>query len=186
MGPADLPRFLVVDLQPDCCSGVFDSSPWVGENWIAGLYLGGSRFLWGRFCEVDNTARTCSFHPDQPADLSMIGSGMSYAFMDGFWGERAELVLDQSRDWKRLAFEPRHMVIFPEAGGSSMGTQLSPEASPGGEVVAGGWDHEHCDICEKKIGTGGESIGYFSSPDSWVCVECYNNFVAPRSLAFCS
>jgi hypothetical protein len=106
--------------------------------------------------------------------------------MDGYWGERAELVLDENRNWNRLAFEPSDMVVFPAAGGSSMGTRLSPEAPSGGKLVAGGWDHEHCDICPKKIGCGGESMGYFSVPDSWVCEECYNKFVAPRSLAFCS
>jgi hypothetical protein len=186
MGTADLPRFLVVDVHTDCCTGVFDSSPWVGENWIAGLYLGGSRFLWGRFRQVDKAARTCSFHPDHSADLSTMVTGNSYPFMDGYWGERAELVLDESRIWNRLAFEASDMVVFLAAGGSSMGTRLSAGAPPGGAVVAGGWDHEHCDICQKKIGGGGESIGYFNSPDSWVCEECYNNFVAPRSLAFCS
>src|SRR4051794_10047638 len=122
MGPADLPRFLVVDVHTDCCAGVFDSSPWVGENWIAGLYLGGSRFLWGRFRQVDEAARTCSFSPDESADLSTIVPGNSYPFMDGYWGERAELVLDESRNWNRLAFQPSDMVVFSAAGGSSMGS----------------------------------------------------------------
>ena len=76
------------------------------------------------------------------------------------------------------------MVRYPAAGGGWMATQLSPEAPSGGEGVTGGWDHEHCEICHKKIGHGGEPVGLFSSPDAWVCEECYASFVVPRSLAF--
>jgi hypothetical protein len=164
--------------------GCFDASSWVGEGWIAGLYLGGGRFLWGRFRDIDTAARTCSFYPDQAAEISALREGESYPFMDGYWGERAELVLDEKRHWQRTRFEPADMVRFPAAGGGWMATRMSPEAPRGGEVVLGGWDHEHCDICQKKIGRGGEAEGFFSLPDSWVCEECYFGFVALRSLAF--
>lgn len=65
-----------------------------------------------------------------------------------------------------------------------MATRASPEAPRGEEVVAGGWDHEHCEICQKKIGCGGDSFGYLNPPDAWVCEKCYTSFVASRSLAF--
>src|SRR5438477_10667651 len=65
MSPADLPRFRIMAVLTDRCTGQFDASPWVGENWITGLYLGGGRFLWGRFRDVDVASHTCSFSPDQ-------------------------------------------------------------------------------------------------------------------------
>jgi hypothetical protein len=65
VSPADLPRFTVLGVLTDRCTGRFDPSPWVGENWITGLHLGGSRFLWGRFHDVDAAARTCSFCPNR-------------------------------------------------------------------------------------------------------------------------
>jgi hypothetical protein len=184
MSPADLPRFEILAVLKDRCTGRFDLSQWVGENWIAGLYLGGNRFLWGRFGDVDAERRTCSFVPDQLAELSALRRHEPYAFMDGYWGERAELVLDEGRSWQRTVFEPSDMVRFPGPGGTSMGTRYSAEAPVGGQVVPGGWDHEHCRICWQKIGCGGERAGYFSSPDAWVCQECYISFVVPRSLAF--
>ena len=65
-----------------------------------------------------------------------------------------------------------------------MAKRSSPHALAGGEVVPGGWEHEHCAICWQKIGFGGEPRGFFSLPESWVCEGCYGSFVVPRSLAF--
>src|SRR5437763_7445974 len=75
------------------------------------------------------------------------------------------------------------MIRYPGPGDTLMGTRSSPEAPPGSQLVAGGWDHEHCEICKKKIGHGGEPEGYFGQPDAWVCGECYNSSVVPRCLA---
>ena len=183
MTPADLPRFEVLAMLADCCKGRFDLSPWVGDNWITGLYLGGNRFLWGRFRDVDGPARTCSFSPNQVAELSTLRLNESYPFMDGYWGERAQLVLDESRSWQRAVFEPSDMLLVPTPGGS-MGRPALPGEPVRGQVAPGGWDHEHCEICNKKIGRGGEPEGFFSLPDAWLCQECHTAFVIPRSLAF--
>jgi hypothetical protein len=184
MTPADLPHFKVLAVLTDRCTGQFDPSPWVGDNWIAGLYLGAGRFVWGRFHNVDAAARTCSFSPHQLAELATLHSNESYPFMDGYWGERAEVVLDEGRSWRRAVFEPSDLVLFPGPGGTSMGTSSSGDERAGGKVVSGGWDHEHCEICNRKIGRGGEPEGFFSPPAAWVCRECYNGFVVPRSLGF--
>ncbi len=184
MSPSDLPQLTILAVNDDRCVVRFDPSPWVGDNWIVGLHLGGSQFLWGRFHDVDLAHRTCAFSPDQPAELARLRPGAAYAFMDGYWGPRAELVLDAGRSWQRAVFKPSDMVLFTQPDATSMGTRSSPQAPTGGEVVPGGWDHEHCEICSRKIGCGGEATGFFSPPDAWVCEECYNSFVVPRSLAF--
>jgi hypothetical protein len=181
----NLPRFLVVGLHANVCDGVFDPSSWVCEDGEAGLILGGSRFLWGQFSRIDEVARTCSITLVRPADSSLIVPGNSYPFVDGYWGEPAELVLEESRTWNRLTFEPSDMVVLPSVGGSSVGSQLTSDVPLGGKVVAGGWDHEHCNVCGAKIGHCGAASGYFSEPASWVCEACYATFVMPRSLAFC-
>jgi len=53
-----------------------------------------------------------------------------------------------------------------------------------GELVEGGWDHEHCAICWEAIGPVDQVEGYFSAPDTWVCERCYVDYVARRSLEF--
>ena len=68
-------------------SADFDPSPWAEENAIAGLYLGGGRFLWGRFSQVDRAGTTCSFAPDDPAELPALRDGESYPYVDGYYGE---------------------------------------------------------------------------------------------------
>jgi hypothetical protein len=136
VNPAGLPHFTVTAVHQDCCTGQFDPSPWVGEGWIAGLYFGGGRFLWGRFRDVDSAAHTGSFYPDQVAEMSTLRLADSYPFMDGYWGGRAELVLDERRRWQRTRFEPSDLVRFPAAGGGWLATRSSPEAPHVSVLVA--------------------------------------------------
>jgi hypothetical protein len=106
--------------------------------------------------------------------------------MDKYWGQRAELVLNERLHWQRTRFEPDDMLRF-SAQGKVLGTRHASGTTPeGGEVVPGGWDHEHCLICMKTIGAGGEPEGFFSEPDCWVCKACYTAYVIPRSLDFVS
>jgi hypothetical protein len=184
--PVDLPHFTITTIHPTYCTGRFDPSPWIGNDWIAGLYLGAGRFLWGRLRDVDLVARTCSFYPDQAAEMSALSPGSSLPCMDRYWGQRAELVLDEGRRWQRTQFEPVDALRF-SAQGKLLGTRLPSGITPErDEVVPGGWDHEHCLICMKTIGAGGEPEGFFSEPDCWVCEACYMAYVVPRSLDFVS
>lgn len=181
---SDLPHLTIADVGPDRCTVEYDPSPWVGEGWIVGIFLVGHRFIWGRFHDLDKTERTCSFHPDQPVELSELETGSRHAFINGYWGVRAELVLNRASRWNRRHFEPTDTVRYPAGGGGWMATRSTGAAPAGGEILSGVWDHEHCDICQMKIGRGGEATGYFSPPGAWVCEECYTSFVAPGSLAF--
>jgi hypothetical protein len=184
MTPADLPKFTVTAAGTDFYVGRFDSSPWVKEDGIAGVYDQGPRFVWGRFRQVNSGDSTCSFYPDEAGGSCPLQPGTSYPYIDGYWGERAELVLDQSRTWTETAFAPSDMVLFYPDQGGRLGTRSSPNAPAGGDVVPGGWDHEHCAICWRTIGCGGEPRGYFGDPDTWICGECYAKHVRAQSIAF--
>jgi hypothetical protein len=183
MGPEMLPRLRAVTISEGCILGRFDPSPWAKENAIAGLYLGGGRFLWGRFSQVDRAGTTCSFAPDDPAERPALRAGESYPYVDGYYGERAELVLDPARTWRQAEFRPTDAIRVPDAGGG-MWVRPAGATPQGGELLPGGWDHEHCSICWERIGGGGQAAGFVSGEDDWVCGECYRQFVAPRSLAF--
>src|SRR4051794_41097345 len=61
MTTADLPHLTIEAIEPDCWTGHYDPSKWVGDGWIGGIYVDGSRFIWGRFRNVDATGHTCSF-----------------------------------------------------------------------------------------------------------------------------
>ena len=184
MNPADLPHLRISAINTDCCVGHFDASPWIGENWIGYIYTGEGPFIRGRFREVDLDASTCAFYPDDATAISGLRSSVSYPYLDGYWGERAQLVLDEHRNWERREFEPSDALRYPTSTGGSMVTRSSADAPTGGEVIQGGWDHEHCEICWETISLPDQPVGYFSPPETWICDQCHTNYVIHRSLAF--
>jgi hypothetical protein len=183
MSTTDLPRFSVTAIQSGRGSGRFEPSPLIGEHWIGCIYVGDGKFLWGRFVAVDHAQHTCDFQPDDPTAMCLLRAGGSYPYLDGYWGERAELVLDPERTWREAEFQLADAVQVPSAQGV-LWTRSSEAAPAGGDLVPDGWDHEHCSICWEKIGRGGAGVGFVSGADDWVCVGCYHRYVASRSLAF--
>ena len=183
MSPTDLPQFLVTATHGESCRGRFDPSPFIGERWIGCIYLGDGRFIWGRFTRVDQIQHTCEFLLDDPTAAGLLRTGGSYPYLDGYWGERAELVLDAERAWRESDFQPTDAVRVPAPQGVWL-TRSTDEAPIGGDLVPKGWDHEHCSICREKIGCGGQASGFVDEKDDWVCGECFRQYVAPRSLAF--
>jgi hypothetical protein len=163
MGPEVLPTFRLQTIGESGLIGRFEPSPWAEERAVAGLYLGGGRFLWGRFCRVDQSEATCEFEPDDLTELLALRIGESYPYVDGYYGERAELVLDSTRIWHLSVFRPTDSVRFEGTAGI-METRASGHTPDGGVTVPGGWDHEHCFICQEKIGTGGQTHRRLEGP----------------------
>jgi hypothetical protein len=47
------------------------------------------------------------------------------------------------------------------------------------DLVHGGWNHDHCEICWWTLSDGGDeehSVGY-TDGQRWICSECYNQFI---------
>jgi len=49
-------------------------------------------------------------------------------------------------------------------------------------VVKGGWDHAHCELCSGHIKD--EEYGYVDLSEHWVCDECYHKYVEKHDLSF--
>lgn len=68
-------------------------------------------------------------------------------------------------------------------GQGSIGRQLLPDevAPVDGEVVKGGWDHAHCELCWTKISAEAENQrdGY-TDGKAWLCTACFEAYIAPR------
>jgi hypothetical protein len=136
----------------------------------------------GDVVQVDTVAGSARVRLNDVTDVAMLRPGESYAFLDLYWGDRAILVLDRSREWRQTRFQPVDAVQQ-----FSDGHRVLSKASPvqtDGTVVPGGWDHEHCDICYEKLGPQGQSTGGTSSTDEWLCNACYDEYLVPRSLEF--
>jgi hypothetical protein len=52
----------------------------------------------------------------------------------------------------------------------------------GPRIVAGGWDHEHCDLCHSHIDDG--NFGYRDSDNTWLCEACHKKYVEQHNLPF--
>lgn len=151
----DLPRFLVSALEKEGVRGQLDRRSRLEQGWLAVLYVGNDRFVQGRFVRHDPSTGEAQFKPDDARDLGVLEPGHGYPALDSYWGERAELVADRTREWRRTRFRARAH-----------------------------WDHEHCAICWEKIAEYAHPFGYRDQHDVWVCETCYGRFIEPRSFDF--
>jgi hypothetical protein len=172
---------------------------WVGDGWI-GFLKAGPRLIAGRW---HRRGDLWEFAPEDADDLNLISAQPKWEVLDGYWGERAGIVLDQTRRWDKARFEPRDAIQFrgpsgiwlkpasgtdddsPKLARAFPGETASAAADASGtEVIKAGWDHEHCAICWETLGPGGQAEGYVSAEQTWVCERCYVDFVERRSLDF--
>ena len=98
-----LPRFRVRRIEHDplrlvgeLSSTVYESQTWIQAGWLGDLRVG-SRFVTGRWSEA---GPSWVFSPADPNALEIIAAVREFEVFEGYWGERAELVLDASLDWR--------------------------------------------------------------------------------------
>lgn len=180
----ELPTFAVDAIARDRVTGSFADARWLGNGYIGYLITTHERLVSGRFVTVDLIQKIATFVPDDMKELAQFQAGNKYHRIDGYWGERAELVLGFNRSWAERRFEPGDAVRYPSGAGYVLVRASNHTSPPGSDNVKGAWDHEHCEICWAKISPQTDPIGVFSEPDHWVCRECYAKYVVPRSLDF--
>jgi hypothetical protein len=101
------PRLTITSISGDVCSVKYEQSRLVGEEWIGCLYTGEGSFVWGRFHKIESAKQTCLFCPTNGAQIDQIQTGSSYPYLGGYWGERAELVLNLKQQWHKLGSKRR-------------------------------------------------------------------------------
>ncbi|HXE53219.1 MAG TPA: ankyrin repeat domain-containing protein [Tepidisphaeraceae bacterium] len=141
----------------------------------------------GQVSQVDPDAGTAVLSVLTEHVSPAIITGTSLPLYDDYWYDGVHLVLDIGLRWTRTQF------VAPDAfiqDAPMPGWRQSRAAKPGdegradGTIVPGGWDHEHCGICWRHIGSGGDPEGYVTGSNEWVCTSCYRRYVEPRDLAF--
>ncbi len=179
-----LPTFTINRLAHDRAFGTFDQPLWIGERHFGCLVLPDERVAHGRFVDVRLSSRTAAFVPTAPEDIGAMLPGITYRRLDGYWGERAALVLDRQRRWSQRVFESVDAWAFHRPGGTLVGNVMGPDLPEGAKIIRGGWDHEHCEICWEKISPHTDPVAMFSEPDHWICRGCHEDYVVPQSLDF--
>ncbi len=176
-----LPEFAVEEVEGLHVAGTFEMSKWVSDG-DGVMLLVGERLVEGQFDGVDTQARRARITFNEPADLAQLCVDARYSFVDVYWGDKAALVLDRSKEWRLVEFQPVDAIERVAGDGRILAKATSDDASA--SVVEGGWDHEHCDICYEKIGAAGLPKGWTSASDEWLCEVCYEAYLEPRSLGF--
>ncbi len=184
MKTENLPVLMVSDVEPDSrlIKGQVSRWQWVGEGWIAYLYLGGGQLIEGRFRNVDETTKGVSFAVEASEFPSGIAARDSIPFFDGYWGERAVIVLNEALQWRKETFKTGDAIRYYMVRD---GDTLRPYLGDGQpEIEAGGNTHNHCDICWATISESENHQYMRSSNDDGICVDCFRKYVGQRSIGF--
>jgi hypothetical protein len=97
------PKFSVqrVEHSPPALVGQLSSTAFESETWVRdgaiGVLRSGATFISGRW---QSTEAAWLFAPDNATALHGLRPPCEFDVFDGYWGERAELVLDQTLIWQ--------------------------------------------------------------------------------------
>jgi hypothetical protein len=172
---ADLPAFRVAsidDVSPDpLLIGEFThlTSVREGRSW---LYAGNEFSLIGDVVELNPQTRHATFVAPFWSRGSPIQVGSLVPWVGGYWqAYHVTMIIDPSAAWRRVEFAAsaaQHFFLGDAHGWGKVGVDL-PEGARATHIEPGGWDHEHCELCDKHIGKNGESLGYVDMEEHWLC-----------------
>ena len=187
----DLPAFTVLRIgiaaEPELL-GVFNHLRGVGplpvRSW---LYAGVGESLNGDLVKVNDATLEATFIAPFWTTSSPIQAGSVVPWFHGCWhAYHIPMILNPEAGWKWTAFRSSPAQHFQQGdahGWTKFGQPL-PDGAVALHVDQAGWDHEHCELCQANIGSGGSADGYVDRQDHWLCERCYRNYGAPRSLSF--
>lgn len=133
-------------------SDSFNGHKWVDEKWTGSLRINDS-LVFGRWHKQNSGWK---FVVD-PEDLLKIDFfvGQEVGLIDGYWGERVELVVDKSIKWKEATYSATDRN-----------------------------DHDHCLFCWATISET-ENRQYMLANDRVaVCLSCFETYVKNGSFDF--
>jgi hypothetical protein len=184
----DLPAFelkqILTDSEPHLI-GTFSHlrSVRAGRSWL----YAGDHSLIGDLIDLNANDRSARFIAPYWSPASVIQLGSIVPWFDGYWqANQVTMILDPAAHWQRTEFLPSPAQHFKQGGVSGwmrLGQDL-PEGAVATHSDSNGWDHEHCEICQRTIGVGGKRYAYINKTDRWLCERCYHDYAKPRSLGF--
>jgi len=107
----------------------------------------------------------------QLADVLSTIRGLTHMEVwDSYWAERAELILDASRDWSASDW-----TVSPARVWVDTNTYVDDDLGL-----------HHCEICRATVWEGEDEFGGvpMASGQEVVCSRCHESFMLPRSLDF--
>lgn len=154
-----------------------------GGSW---LYAGDDSVI-GDLEELDPATGAAVFWAPYWTPESPAQPGAVLPWLDAYWqAYHVSMIVDPTNAWRREAFvasDAQYFELDGHRGWQKFGEAFLEGAAPR-EVVRGGWDHEHCELCRAHIGASGAPTGYVDLEDRWLCEACYHRYAASRDLSF--
>jgi len=157
---------------------------------------------------LDNQSQTAMLSCDSDDEPGVVG--MSLACLSSYWqAHHVWMVLDPMWGWEKKLFQGVDAIaedhdakdisfvagrevrvwtkLEPAEGvkGASRHYPAEDQTLPLGterRLVAGGWGHEHCELCNTHVDAG--EIGYCDPGGRWMCEKCHERYVLQRDLSF--
>jgi hypothetical protein len=185
-----LPQFEVLAVEEDrselVITGQFEELRGVREG-LSWLLPREERSVVGRTENLLPTRRTATFRVHRSDWDPSIRIGRVLPWLDGYWDVRQIwLVLDRRRHWTLRPFVESDARVLEWKGRRAIGPvdQAVPEGATTSGTLPGGWDHEHCGICQTTIGHGGDPDGFADDEGHWVCRKCFTRYVQRHDISF--
>jgi hypothetical protein len=184
---SNLPCLKIIAVDADSIAVSFDKMKWISEQ-SKGCIIFEDSLVWGKFVSIVTDEKTARFIPDRKEITAALHIDSKYDYLDGYWGERADLVFDRNLKWVRNEFKSEDAIEFIIDGKRIRGVSGQQPIAGAEEVhcIEGGWDHEHCAICWETIGDYEvqKKTGYKNQNNEWICTHCYCSYVIPKKIDF--
>jgi hypothetical protein len=179
----------------------------VGEITWFWLLVGDRHAVCAQWRTLDEGTRAATLVVRERKLPAMEGKALYY--LSPVWNaEHIWMVLDEQWGWKQVRFqavdaiaetyeaneaslvdgrEIRTWTKLRRADKHTFTERYAPAAEqvpPSGreQVIPGGWNHEHCQLCRGHIDHG--DLGYRDRAEQWICESCYERYVKTRDLSF--
>lgn len=141
-----------LELTGSISSDSFNGHKWVDDKWTGSLKVNES-IVFGRWHKQNSVWKFAVDSEDtSKVDFSI---GQEVELIDGYWGERVELVIDKSINWKEAAFSATDRI-----------------------------DHDHCLICWATISEIENRQYTLANERTAVCLNCFETYVTKGSFDF--
>jgi hypothetical protein len=184
----ELPSMLVERVERDeertTVHGRFDRLDGVRES--GGFRLRRGEYAWASLVIVDRASYSVLVAGSADDELARLEVGERYIWLATYWDMPfVEAVADESTVWRRFELQPTDAQYFRQGdvvGWREVGSEL-PEGAASIGVKPGGWDHEHCDLCDAHIDAR-NPIGYTNDDGYFLCSRCYERYGTTHDVSF--
>jgi hypothetical protein len=121
-------------------------------------------------------------------NIASLQKGDILPWLDAYWNPNLIFeILDKGTIWIKEIFiikDAQGFLANGINGYCEVGENIPKDSQPT-QIIQEGWDHEHCEICNKKIGKEGEKFGYHTKDEEiWLCPKCFKDYASKQNLAF--